>query len=195
MPRLRSGASGRRRGRLILVIGGASSGKSRVALELAGTEEKRAFVATGQALDDEMAERISRHRATRDAGWDTAEVPIELIAWFEDKGANYRTIVLDCVTLWLANLQGRGVSNRDVPPRVSALVQAIRRTAARVVVVTNELGLGLVPADARSRRFREMAGQTNQHLACEADEVYMVLSGLPVRLKPSESFRPTGVSR
>jgi adenosylcobinamide kinase/adenosylcobinamide-phosphate guanylyltransferase len=164
-------------------------------LKLAGTGETRAFVATGQALDDEMAERIVRHRTTRDAGWETAEVPIELATWFEDTGRFYRTIVLDCVTLWLANLQGHGVPDGDVLKGVSTLVRAIRRTAARVVVVTNELGLGLVPEGAGSRRFRELAGRVNQQLAAEADEVYMVLSGLPVRLKPSASLRLTGTSR
>ncbi|MGH7229923.1 MAG: bifunctional adenosylcobinamide kinase/adenosylcobinamide-phosphate guanylyltransferase [Nitrospiraceae bacterium] len=169
---------------MILVIGGASSGKSAAALTLAGTAGRRVFVATGQPLDQEMTERIQRHRASRDAGWETAEVPVELAKWFLANGPSYRTIVLDCLTLWLTNLQERGVPNSDVSRLVSVLVQAIRGTAARVVVVTNELGLGLVPEGAGNRRFRDLAGQVNQQIAQEADDVYMVLSGLPVRIKP-----------
>ena len=176
-----------RQGRLILVIGGASSGKSAVALELAvkGVTRgmARAFVATGQALDDEMAQKIQRHRVSRGAGWDTEEIPVDLVAWFQKNGPAYRTIVLDCLTLWLSNLRERGVPDDRVPELVSALVQAIRATATRVVVITNELGLGLVPMEASDRRFRDLAGQVNQQVAAEADAVYFVMGGLPARIK------------
>lgn len=176
------------RGRVILVLGGAASGKSAFALKLAERGARRtrgpqAFVATGQPLDAEMAEKIRRHRLSRGAEWETAEVPVELADWFESKAARYRTIVLDCLTLWLTNLQGRGVKEGQIPGLVAALLQAIRRSRARVVIVTNELGMGLVPCDARSRRFRELAGRVNQQVAAEADEVYLVVGGLPVRLK------------
>lgn len=171
------------RGRLILVTGGASSGKSATALDLAGKGTRRAFVATSQPLDDEMTERIQRHRSSRGVGWHTEEVPVDLVGWFQKNGQSYRTIVLDCLTLWLSNLQDRGVPDTQVPKHVSTMLQAIRTVSARVVVVTNELGLGLVPLDAAARRFRDVAGQVNQQFAAEADEVYLVLSGLAVRLK------------
>jgi adenosylcobinamide kinase / adenosylcobinamide-phosphate guanylyltransferase len=184
-PRLRVSAPprGRNRSRLILVIGGAASGKSDAALAMAGHVGPRAFVATGQPLDDEMAERIRRHQASRQADWRTEEVPVDLAGWFDKQGRTYRTILVDCLTLWLSNLQGRAVPEAKVPALVSELLRAIRSTKARVFVVTNELGLGLVPTEASSRRFRDLAGSVNQQVAKEADEVYFIVSGMPLRLK------------
>lgn len=172
-----------RRGQLVLVLGGASSGKSAAALDLAGKSAKRAFVATGEPLDDEMAERILRHRASRGGHWQTHEVPSDLTEWMRKHGRGYQSIVIDCLTLWLSNLLGRGVTNSRLSELVSELLQAIRAATARVVVVTNELGLGLVPMEASARRFRDLAGQVNQQVAAEADAVYFVLSGLPIRIK------------
>jgi adenosylcobinamide kinase/adenosylcobinamide-phosphate guanylyltransferase len=173
----------RRQSRLILVLGGAASGKSQVALELAGTTGPKVFVATGQALDREMAERIRRHRASRAADWTTAEVPVDLAGWFRNYAATYRTIVVDCLTLWLSNLQSRRVSDPAVPDHVDDLVHAIRTTSARVVLVTNELGLGVVPVSGAGRRFRDMAGKVHQQIATTADEVHLVVAGLRLRLK------------
>ncbi|MCC6139866.1 MAG: bifunctional adenosylcobinamide kinase/adenosylcobinamide-phosphate guanylyltransferase [Nitrospira sp.] len=170
-------------GRIIFVLGGAASGKSDIALQLAGPKQPRAFVATGQGLDVEMAARIARHQATRAADWDTAEVPLEVAKWFSTSGSQYRTIVVDCVTLWLSNLQGVGVTESDLPMRVAALLEAMRETKARVVIVSNELGLGLVPAEPSVRAFRDVAGRVNQWLAAGADEAHLVVSGIPLRLK------------
>jgi adenosylcobinamide kinase/adenosylcobinamide-phosphate guanylyltransferase len=174
-------------GQLLLVIGGASSGKSAAALDLAsrvlarGTA--RAFVATSEPLDQEMAERIQRHRALRGASWQTHEVPSDLVEWMQKHGHDYQSIVIDCLTLWLSNLLGRGMADAGILERVSLLLQTIRATRERVVLVTNELGLGLVPMEASARRFRELAGQVNQRVAAEADEVYFVVSGVPTRIK------------
>ncbi|TAJ07835.1 MAG: bifunctional adenosylcobinamide kinase/adenosylcobinamide-phosphate guanylyltransferase [Nitrospirae bacterium] len=172
-----------RRGRLIFILGGAASGKSETALAMAGNAGPRAFVATGQPLDGEMAERIRRHQASRQADWRTEEVPVDLAGWFDKQGRTYRIILVDCLTLWLSNLQGRGVPESQVPALVSELLRAIRAVKARVVVVSNELGLGLVPTDVSARRFRDLAGRVNQQFAAEADEAYFVVSGLPVRIK------------
>lgn len=172
-----------RRSKLILVLGGAASGKSQVALQMAGRAAPKALVATGQALDDEMTERIRRHRATRTADWTTAEVPVDLAGWFRDHAASYRTIVVDCLTLWLSNLQGRRVPDTAVPKRVDDLLRAIRSASARVVLVTNELGLGLVPVSRAGRRFRDMAGKVHQHIATHADEVYFIIAGQALRMK------------
>lgn len=174
------------RNQLILVVGGASSGKSAFALKLAGEKTKRVFVATAQPLDAEMGDRISRHRSVRGPGWDTAEVPLKLQRWFRANETTYDSIVLDCVTLWLSNLRERKVPDSRVPVLVDKLIHAIRMTTARVVVVSNELGGGLVPMEPETRRFRDLAGQVNQQFAKEADEVYVVISGLPLRLKPKE---------
>jgi adenosylcobinamide kinase/adenosylcobinamide-phosphate guanylyltransferase len=171
------------RGRIILVLGGASSGKSEVALRLAGSRGPRAFVATGQGLDDEMAARITRHQATRSPDWETVEEPIEVEAWFAKQGPRYRTILFDCVTLWVSNLVGTGLQESVVLARVGILLQRMRTPAARVVIVSNELGLGLVPAEPATRAFRDLAGRVNQQIAAEADEVHLVVSGLSLRVK------------
>ncbi|MCP9470575.1 MAG: bifunctional adenosylcobinamide kinase/adenosylcobinamide-phosphate guanylyltransferase [Nitrospira sp.] len=170
-------------GRLILVLGGASSGKSEVALRLAGHRGPRAFLATGQALDEEMAERIARHRASRSADWHTVEIPRDIEVWLATEGPHYHTILIDCLTLWLNNLMMVSEKESAIRERTSTLLRAARRTNARVVMVSNELGLGLVPADRSSRAFRDLAGRVNQQIAAEVDEVHLVLSGLPFKLK------------
>jgi adenosylcobinamide kinase/adenosylcobinamide-phosphate guanylyltransferase len=173
----------KRRSKLIFILGGAASGKSRVALTLAGEGLPRAFLATGQALDQEMSIRIERHKATRSSDWETVEVPADLAKWFNANTHGYQAIVLDCLTLWLSNLRGRCLGDLAVSEATKDLLGAIRKTKARVVIVSNELGLGLVPATKPVRAFRDLAGRVNQQVAAEADEVYLTISGIPVRLK------------
>lgn len=177
----------KRRSKLIFVVGGASSGKSDVALRLAmkglGKTGRRAFVATGEGLDDEMTAKIARHRLARSSAWETAEVPLDLAGWIEKQGKGYRVIVVDCLTMWLSNHYGRGSVAQQILQDMRAFLAAVKRIAARVVVVGNELGMGLVPIDAPSRRFREMAGAVNRLVAEQADEAYLVVSGLSVQLK------------
>ena len=168
---------------LILVLGGAASGKSQAALNRAGRRGPKAFVATGQALDDEMKARIARHRETRSTDWITAEVPRDLAAWFRTEGQAYRTVVVDCLTLWLSNVCGRRIAGQEMVPRVEELLQAIRGSKARVVLVSNELGFGLVPTSRSARAFRDVAGRVNQQIAAAADEVYFVVSGQSLKLK------------
>ena len=184
-------ASGRRKSELIFVVGGASSGKSEVALQLAAKgmarHSPRAFVATGEGLDEEMAMKIARHRQARSSAWMTAEVPLELSAWFSDHGRNYRVVLVDCLTMWLSNHCQRGAKDRDILEEMKTLLRTIRRNRGRVILVSNELGLGLVPADAGSRRFRELAGEVNRLVAQEADAAYFIVSGLPLSLKEDKS--------
>ncbi|HET6675435.1 MAG TPA: bifunctional adenosylcobinamide kinase/adenosylcobinamide-phosphate guanylyltransferase [Nitrospiraceae bacterium] len=175
--------SGRQQSKLILVLGGAASGKSQTALDLAGGALPRAFVATGQDLDQEMAERIRRHRASRAPDWHTAEVPIDLVGWLRTHGSHYRTIVVDCLTLWLSNLQEQRVPDPVVPERVDELLQAIGTAQGRIILVSNELGLGVVPMSQAGRRFRDVSGKMHQQIAAAADEVYFILAGLTLRLK------------
>lgn len=170
------------RGHIILVLGGASSGKSEAALRLAGLRGPRAFIATGQGLDHEMALRIARHQATRSPDWETVEEPIDVEAWLSKHGRQYRTILFDCVTLWLSNLIGTGLTEEAVLTRAGTLLKQMRGTGARVVIVSNELGLGLVPTEPSARAFRDLSGRVNQHIAAEADEAYLVVSGIPLRL-------------
>ncbi|MDH4154088.1 MAG: bifunctional adenosylcobinamide kinase/adenosylcobinamide-phosphate guanylyltransferase [Nitrospira sp.] len=183
-PRKRSKSpAGRTKGRLVFVLGGASSGKSEFALQCAESRGPRAFVATGQGLDDEMAKRIARHQATRSPEWETVEEPLDVEAWFTKQGPEYRTIVFDCVTLWLSNLLGSGLMESTILARVDGLLEAMRLTGANVIMVSNELGCGLVPAEPSVRAFRELSGRVNQCLAAGADKAYLVVSGLPLRLK------------
>ena len=171
------------RGKLILVLGGAASGKSHAALDLAGQAGPRAFVATGQALDREMKARIERHQATRSSDWVTVEVPTDIAKWCIENGKDYQTIIIDCLTLWLSNLQRPRLREFAVSDAMAKMLHAIRATRARVVIVSNELGLGLVPATKAVRAFRDLAGKVNQQVAAEADEVYLTISGLPMRVK------------
>ncbi|MCP9462108.1 MAG: bifunctional adenosylcobinamide kinase/adenosylcobinamide-phosphate guanylyltransferase [Nitrospira sp.] len=170
-------------GRLILVLGGASSGKSEMALRLTGKRGPRAFLATGQALDEEMAERIACHQASRPSDWHTVEIPTDLESWLSDEGSKYQSVLIDCLTIWLNNLMMAGEKESAIQARTGALLRAARRTNARVVMVSNELGMGLVPVDRASRAFRDLAGRINQQIAAEADEVYLVVSGMPLKLK------------
>jgi adenosylcobinamide kinase/adenosylcobinamide-phosphate guanylyltransferase len=177
----------RQHSHLVFVLGGASSGKSDVALQLAGKgidpRAPRAFVATAEGMDEEMALKIARHRQSRSSAWATAEVPVNLTGWLNEEGRRYRVIVIDCLTMWLSNHCGLGKKEADILEDVRALLHVIRRSAARFVLVSNELGMGLVPADARSRRFRELAGDVNQLVAQEADDAYFVVSGMCLSLK------------
>ncbi|MDR4495596.1 MAG: bifunctional adenosylcobinamide kinase/adenosylcobinamide-phosphate guanylyltransferase [Nitrospirales bacterium] len=169
--------------KLIFVLGGARSGKSTFALQQGQVKSPRAFLATGEPFDSEMANRIRKHRRSRGRGWVTIEVPTKISDWLDEEGAAYPSIVVDCLTLWLNNLLRNKVRPAQVPIHVKAFLRAVRACPGQIVVVSNELGLGLVPGDAGSRQFRDIAGRMNQLVAAEADEVYFLVSGLPLRLK------------
>ena len=168
---------------LCLVLGGARSGKSRLAFTLAGSALPRAFVATAEPGDEEMAARIRKHQEDRDPAWETQEIPIDVSGWLKANGAAYRTVIIDCLTLWLSNLLGSGMQASQVPAYTDELMQAARMVPGTVVLVSNEVGMGIVPGDAVTRQFRDLAGVMNQGVAAAADTVYMSVSGLPVKLK------------
>jgi adenosylcobinamide kinase / adenosylcobinamide-phosphate guanylyltransferase len=166
---------------IILVGGGARSGKSRHALELARKRGSRLiFLATAEALDEEYAARIARHRADRGAEFSTVEEPLE-IADVIRKTADADAIVLDCLTLWLSNIML--TFGRDVNAEIEKLIQAARATPTTVIAVTNEVGCGIVPDNALSRDFRDHSGILNQRVAAVADEVYWMVFGQPLRVK------------
>lgn len=164
----------------LLVMGGARSGKSRFAqarAEAIGGE--LVFVATAQPFDDEMAERIARHRDDRGASWSTVEAPVELAAAIRQSNPG-RVLLVDCLTLWTANLL---LADRDIPAATQALVEAIAAAEGPLILVSNEVGLGIVPDNALARRFRDEAGRVNQRIAACASEVVFVAAGLPLKLK------------
>ena len=130
-----------------------------------------------------MVRKITLHQASRNSTWNTKEIQVDLVSWFRNEGGRYRAIVLDCLTLWLSNIIELSVKDGKILALVKELLRVVRGTSARVVFITNELGLGLVPGQRLARRFRDLAGQVNQLVAAEADEVYLSVAGLPLRLK------------
>ena len=176
-------ASRKKKSKLILILGGASSGKSEFALKKCGSPKSGVFLATGQPLDSEMTQRIREHRRSRASKWKTVEIPVNVAEWLRREGPRYPVVVMDCVTLWLSNLQREGLGTRQILSRVKAFPRAVRHVPGLVVAVSNELGLGLVPFNSTSRQFRDLSGQVNQLLASAADEVYFVIGGMPIRLK------------
>ncbi|MDH2380049.1 bifunctional adenosylcobinamide kinase/adenosylcobinamide-phosphate guanylyltransferase [Bradyrhizobium sp. CER78] len=165
---------------VILITGGARSGKSRRAeLRARSFPGQPVYVATAEALDAEMDERIAGHRARRGGDWIEREVPLDLVdALSETDRAGARLV--DCLTLWLSNLLH---AERDWSQEVTRLAQALPRQHSPVILVTNEVGLGIVPDNALARTFRDAAGLMNQTIAAAADEVEFVVAGLPMKLK------------
>jgi adenosyl cobinamide kinase/adenosyl cobinamide phosphate guanylyltransferase len=166
---------------LTLVLGGARSGKSRYAEALLRqTPPPWCYVATAQAFDDEMAGRIDEHRARRAAGWETIEAPLEVPAAL--RSARDQPLLLDCLTLWLTNLM---LAEQNLGEARADLDHALASRAAPTILVSNEVGLGIVPDHKLGRAFRDQAGLLHQHLAARADRVVLIVAGLPMILKGS----------
>ena len=164
---------------LSLVLGGARSGKSLHAEGLiAALPAPWVYVATAQAFDDEMRERIAAHRARRASGWSTVEASIDLAGAL--RAASGRPVLVDCLTLWLSNVMLAGT---DLAGATAALGAALDARDAPTVLVANEVGLGIVPDNALARAFRDAAGRLNQELAARADTVLFLVAGLPMRIK------------
>jgi adenosylcobinamide kinase/adenosylcobinamide-phosphate guanylyltransferase len=162
---------------VVLIGGGARSGKSRFALDRARREgTKLIFIATAEARDEEMRRRIQQHRAERGPEFMTLEAPIELPAAI--RSADGDAMVVDCLTLWLAN-----ILDRDIDAATRGLEDAARSRRACVILVTNEVGCGIVPDNAFAREFRDRAGILNQRMAEAASEVYWMVFGQPLRVK------------
>lgn len=170
--------------KVTFITGGARSGKSafaeKLALEMAG---KRAYLATAQALDDEMVARIEHHRQRRGTAWDTYEEPLAVAELLKKLSGRYDVVLLDCLTLWLSNVMARSDEDSIVMARGDELVAAIRDFPGSCIVVSNEVGLGIVPDNALARRFRDLAGFVNQRVAQAADEAYLLTSGIPLKIK------------
>jgi adenosylcobinamide kinase/adenosylcobinamide-phosphate guanylyltransferase len=167
--------------RLTLVLGGARSGKSRHAEGLVTSAPRPwIYLATAQAFDEEMTARIAEHRDRRDAGWTTIEAPLDLTGVIAAHANSGQTILIDCLTLWLSNIM---LDGRDVEAACDALLDALAVATGPIVVVSNEVGLGIVPDNALARRFRDAQGRLNQQVAANADRVVLMAAGLPLTLK------------
>jgi len=164
-----------------LVLGGARSGKSRYAeCLIEGVEACGTYCATAEAGDPEMAQRIAAHRARRGSFWHTIEEPLALASVIAAESSLDRPLLIDCLTLWLSNLLH---ADRPIGGETAALCAALHESAGPVVLVANEVGLGLVPETSLGRRFRDAAGRLNQQIAALADRVVFVAAGLPLVLK------------
>lgn len=173
-----------REGKLILIGGGVRSGKSAFALRLARKlGERRAFIATAQAFDDEMRQRIDAHRRERADEFETHEEPVALTRCLAQIEAE--VVVIDCLTLWLSNLLLSERSQAQIIEAIDELATCLRARSGSVLVVTNEVGLGVVPETRLGRVFRDLAGLAHQRLSAESDEIYAGLLGCIVRLHPA----------
>jgi adenosylcobinamide kinase/adenosylcobinamide-phosphate guanylyltransferase len=167
--------------RLTLVLGGARSGKSRYAESLVtALPPPWIYVATAEARDAEMAERIAAHQARRGAGWRTLETPRDVVGALTAHGTT--PLLVDCLTLWLANAL---LASADVDAEIERLEAALEQASAPLVLVANEVGFGIVPDNALGRRFRDLQGLLNQRIAARADRVVLVVAGLPLTIKGS----------
>ncbi|MXQ14001.1 bifunctional adenosylcobinamide kinase/adenosylcobinamide-phosphate guanylyltransferase [Microvirga makkahensis] len=169
--------------RRVLVLGGARSGKSRMAQQWAeAASPTRIFIATAQILDEDMRERVAHHRAARDSSWHTKDAPLGLAEALRSNARAGRIVLVDCLTLWLSNVM---LDGRDVNREIDALVDALGTIEGPVVLVSNEVGQGIVPATPLGRCFRDEQGRLNQRIAEVCDAVVFVAAGCPLLLKPA----------
>jgi len=165
---------------LILITGGVKSGKSTFALRKALEYEKRAFLATGVPFDDEMKVRIQRHKEERGELFDTFEEPVNVADVLKEIDGRYNVILFECLTTYLGNLFYYGI---DVQKELEKLINVLISMKSEVIVVTNEVGWGIIPDNELSRKYAEILGRTNTKLASIAKEVYAVIAGIEVRIK------------
>jgi len=172
------------RKRVTLVLGGVRSGKSRYALKLAAASTNVTFVATARRSDDEMRRKIERHQRERPAHWRTVEEPLRLAEAVCNTQGTSDTTIIDCLTLFAANLmEAHGGDQTAIDGAIAELCNALRNTDREIVLVSNEVGSGVVPAHAAGRQFRDLLGEINQRVAAVADNVVLLVAGLPLPIK------------
>jgi adenosylcobinamide kinase/adenosylcobinamide-phosphate guanylyltransferase len=175
---------------LILVIGGARSGKSNFAQARADARQgRKVFIATARAGDDEMKLRIEKHRSERPSHWHTIEEPLRLAQMLDDCAGVYDVVLIDCIGFWISNLLLANAAEGDILQEVDRLLAYCKTSGADVIVVSNETGMGIVPEHRLSRLFRDVLGKTNQELAGAADEVFFLVAGIPLQIKGKSSAR------
>jgi adenosylcobinamide kinase/adenosylcobinamide-phosphate guanylyltransferase len=174
--------------RCIFILGGARSGKSQFAQELAGKLGKNVlFVATGQPLDEEMKARITQHKKDRPKNWHTLEAPSNLRKLIEQQTNDLEVVIIDCLTLLVSNLLGNKLdyskAEKQVMAEIRELIACIDKFHANFIIVSNEVGLDLVPETKLGRLYRDLLGKANQLIAQRADEVYLMIAGIPLKIK------------
>jgi len=169
-----------------LIIGGCRSGKSSMAIDLAnkyGASEKKIFIATCVPLDTEMQDRVQKHKDERDNLWQTLEIPVNLSQAIRENSPNADIILIDCITLWINNLLMGTCDNKTISDNIQDLVCALDAACCPVIMVSNEVGAGIVPENALARLFRDYAGFANQQIAKQARTVIWMVAGIPVTIK------------
>lgn len=170
--------------RITFVIGGARSGKSTFAKQLAKNQGNRVvYIATSEVLDSEMAHRIKLHKQSRPRSWQTIEEPIQIVKVIRLLDKGIEVILIDCLTLLVSNMFLGGMSEKKIVDEIARICCYLKKSKASTIIVSNEVGLGIVPDNKLARDFRDIAGRVNQLVAKQADEVYMMCAGLSVRLK------------
>ncbi|MCG8344093.1 MAG: bifunctional adenosylcobinamide kinase/adenosylcobinamide-phosphate guanylyltransferase [Chlorobiales bacterium] len=169
--------------KVIYVTGGARSGKSKFALDCAAQYTKRAFLATAEPFDEEMAERVKLHREERGNGFLTIEEPVHIERALINLPEEIDVVIVDCLTVWAGNLMHRLGSNQAIMSHVDRLLDALQNPPCNCILVSNEVGMGIVPDNTVAREFRDIAGTINQKVANVSTEAWLLCSGLPVKLK------------
>ena len=184
---------------LILILGGARSGKSSLAEKLAGQYEDVLFVATAEALDEDMERRIAHHKLSRPSNWNTLEEPINLAAALKGTGDDYDVCLVDCLTVWVSNMLLRSEESSDAEKAIlvelERLMDVCERSSATWIVVSNEVGLGVVPPTPLGRWYRDALGRVNQVVAARADKLFLMVAGLGLELKSVGALPLSDISR
>lgn len=169
--------------KITFIIGGARSGKSEYALSLASKAKNVAFIATGQALDGEMAGRIKLHKKARPKNWQTFEEPANVSSLLKNIPSGYDMVIIDCMTLLVSNLLLKKIDAGAIEKEAASMMNELNRRRGKAIVVSNEVGLGIVPGNKLSRNFRDIAGRVNRIVAEKSARVVFVVSGIPWRIK------------
>lgn len=171
-------------GKLIFITGGARSGKSKYALKLAkNISRKVLFLATGVAKDEEMKKRIEEHKKSRPTYWETVEETKDIASTLLNIKSSYKVVIIDCLTFFISNLLLDGINEKTILEEIRKIVEIILKNDYTVIVISNEVGGGIVPDNELGRKFRDTAGLANQIVAESAQQVYLVVSGIPLKIK------------
>ena len=170
----------------ILILGGARSGKSKFAIELASAISPKTFIATLEPKDEEMRQRVEEHKKQRGKEWGLIEEPIQLVQALKKALLEEGAVVVDCITLWISNLLLEDKSEKEILKLAKELADVITKADSLLILVSNEVGAGIVPEYPLSRKFRDLLGEVNQILASACDDVYLMVAGIPVLVKGGE---------
>lgn len=169
--------------KITFITGGIKSGKSNLAVNTALQNNKVAFIATAISFDEEMETRIKKHQTERPSNWDLFEEPHNIDTVIEKTINKYDTVILDCLGVWITNLMMAELSDEKIMEKVKNLIKTFAEIDYNLIIVSNETGLGLIPTNKMGRRFCDLLGMTNQEIAKEATEAYLMASGIPIKLK------------